>query len=114
MAESNIPAAKKPRGPGKPFQPGKSGNPGGRAKRTQEELDLIEACKKRVPDALNVIGSIMENGENERNRLCAAQYIIDRAYGKAVQQTELSGKDGEPFTIQIVQFGIDANGTPAQ
>lgn len=98
-----------------PFEKGKSGNPGGRAKRTQEEVDLIEACKKRTPAALEVICSIMENGENERNRLSAAQYVIDRAYGKAVQQTELSGKDGEPFTIQIVQFGgVNGDGSTAQ
>ena len=94
-----------------PFEKGKSGNPGGRVKRTQEELDLIDACKKRTPDALNVIGSIMEHGENERNRLSAAQYIIDRAYGKAVQQTELTGKGGEPFTIQIVRFSDAGNST---
>lgn len=86
------------------FKKGQSGNPGGRAKKTQEELDLIEACKKRVPAALEVIGHIMENGENERNRLSAAEYLIDRAYGKAVQQTELTGKGGEAFTIQIVKF----------
>lgn len=96
-----------------PFEKGKSGNPGGRVKRTQEELDLIDACKKRTPDALNVIGSIMEHGENERNRLLAAQYIIDRAYGKAVQQTELTGKGGEPFTIQIVRFSGDGDGQAA-
>jgi hypothetical protein len=93
-----------------PFAKGQSGNPGGRAKRTQEELDLIEACKKRTPQALDVISQIMESGENERNRLSAAEYIIDRAYGKAVQQTELTGKGGEPFTIQIVRFG-DGNPT---
>lgn len=96
-----------------PFAKGQSGNPGGRAKRTQEEIDLVEACKKRTPKALEVIGEIMENGENERNRLSAAQYLIDRAYGKAVQQTELTGKGGEPFTIQIVRFG-DVSDSTAQ
>lgn len=107
MAGSNTAAAKKPRGPGKPFQKGQSGNPSGRAKRTQEELDLIDACKEKTPAALGVIEQIMMSGENERNRLAAAQYIVDRAYGKAVQQTELTGKGGEPFTIQIVRFGDD-------
>jgi hypothetical protein len=111
MAASSTETAKKPRGPGKPFEAGKSGNPTGRPKRTQEELDLIEACKKRAPEALDVIGEIMVNGENERNRLSAAEYIIDRAYGKAVQQTELTGKGGEPFTIQIVRFGDVGNPT---
>jgi hypothetical protein len=105
MAGSSAGAAKRRRRPGRPFEPGQSGNPGGRAKRTQEELDLIEACKGKSTAALGVIEQIMLNGESERNRLAAAQYIVDRAYGKAVQQTELTGKGGEPFTIQIVRFG---------
>jgi hypothetical protein len=104
MAASNSTTATRRRGPGKPFEPGRSGNPSGRPKRSQEELDLIDACKGKTPASLGVIEHIMLNGENERNRLSAAQYIIDRAYGKAVQQTELTGKGGEPFTIQIVRF----------
>jgi hypothetical protein len=87
----------------KGFAKGQSGNPGGRAKRTVEEIDLIAACKAKTPAALDTVESIMINGESEKNRLSAAQYIIDRAYGKAIQQTELTGKDGENlFTgIQI-------------
>lgn len=91
------------------FKKGQSGNPTGRPKKSGEELELIAACKKRTPAALEVIGQIMESGENERNRLSAAQYIIDRAYGKAVQQTELTGKDGEAFTIQILKFSAHAD-----
>ena len=56
----------------------------------------------------------VEHGENERNRLSAAQYIIDRAYGKAVQQTELTGKGGEDFTIQIVRFSGHDDSQTAQ
>jgi len=32
-----------------------------------------------------VLDHIMNEGENERNRLAAAQAIIERGYGKAVQ-----------------------------
>jgi hypothetical protein len=87
MAEnSKETAKKKPRG--KPFAAGQSGNPGGRPKRTEEELDLIAACKDRTPAALAVIESIMMEGENERNKLSAAMAIIERGYGKPKEVVE--------------------------
>lgn len=103
MTESSKKAAK-PKGKGKPFAKGASGNPGGRAKRTPEELDLIALCKDKTPLALDTIVKIMEKGEVEKNRLAAAQYVIDRAYGKAMQAVEMSGKDGGALTVQIIRF----------
>jgi hypothetical protein len=79
------------------FKKGVSGNPGGRPKRTAEELDLIAACKGRTPAALAVIESIMMEGENERNKLSAAMAIIERGYGKPVQPVEASGPNGGPI-----------------
>lgn len=98
----------KPRGPGKKFTKGQSGNPVGRPKRTQEELDLIAACKQKTPAALEVIENIMAHGEKENNRLAAAQIIIERAYGKPVQPNELSGKGGGPVLVEMVI--VDAAG----
>ncbi|MBV8666724.1 MAG: hypothetical protein JO269_09590 [Burkholderiaceae bacterium] len=85
LAENSEKAAKKPRGAGKPFPKGQSGNPGGRPPRTQAELDLVAACKERSPAALAVIESIMMEGQSEKARLAAAQAIIDRGYGKPTQ-----------------------------
>lgn len=79
----------------KGFAKGRSGNPGGRPAKTKEEYDLIAACKAKTPDALSTIVRIMEEGESERNRLASAKYIIDRAYGKAVQQVAGPGENGE-------------------
>jgi len=76
----------KPRG--KPIQKGQVLNPGGRPKKTEEELDLIAACRAKTPEALNVMCNIMNNGEQEKNRLTAAMAIIERAYGKPVQPTD--------------------------
>ena len=78
----------KPRG--KPIAKGQVLNPGGRPKKTVEELDLIAACKAKTPDALATISDIMTNGEKEQTRLSAALAIIERAYGKPVQPVDAS------------------------
>ena len=78
----------KPRG--KPIAKGQVLNPGGRPKKTAQELDLIAACKDKTPEALYVIAEIMSHGEKEQTRLAAALAIIERAYGKPVQPQDVS------------------------
>lgn len=78
----------KPRG--RPIAKGQVLNPGGRPKKTPQELDLIAACKAKTPQALDVIIEIMEHGEREQVRLAAAMSIIERAYGKPVQPTDVA------------------------
>lgn len=102
MSENTLKTEKR-KAPKTAFEKGKSGNPGGRPKRTQEELDLIAACKKRTPAALAVIESIMMEGQSDKARLSAAMAIIDRAYGKPTQPTEITGKDGGPIEHKRVQ-----------
>ena len=74
---------------GQPFEKGKSGNPGGRPKRTIEEADLIEACRTKTPEALETILEMMEKSDNDRVKLAAAQYVIERGFGKAPERIEL-------------------------
>lgn len=67
------------------FKAGQSGNPNGRPKKTAEQIELEAMCRAKTPEALETIMTIMQTGENERNRLSAAEYIIDRGWGKATQ-----------------------------
>lgn len=103
MANTHSPAenSKKPRG--KPFQPGTTGNKGGRPKKTEEERTLEQMCKDKTPDALGTILYIMQDGEQERARLAAAQYIIDRGWGRAKESVELSGTVNLSIADQIRQ-----------
>ena len=104
MAKTTRPAENSKLAPrGKPFQPGKTGNPGGRPKKTEEERTLEAMCKDKTPQALSTILHIMEEGEQERSRLSAAQYIIDRGWGKAKESVELSGTVALSIADQIRQ-----------
>lgn len=80
---------------------------GGRAKGTPNKItsEIKAIAQQYGQEAIETIVSIMTNGESEQARLAASKELLDRAYGKAQQHTEVSGADGEPFVIKIVRFG---------
>ena len=93
---TEIAAISKNQPRGRPFKKGSSGNPMGRPKRTEDEVNLIEACKQKTPEALAVIENLMHEGSNERVQLAAAAFIIERAWGKSTKHVEL-----KPVHIEI-------------
>lgn len=95
MAESSR------KSPGRPFAKGQSGNPGGRRKKTQEDIDLISSCRALTRDALDTLIDVMRNG-SEKNRVTAAVHIIERGYGKAVQPTDVDIRADVAGRIEIV------------
>jgi hypothetical protein len=89
------------------WKKGHSGNPSGRPKRTPEEIELIEACRLKTPDALNVIQDLMVHSTNDRVRLAAAQFIIERGYGKAPERIELINEKERERQEQELQRGAE-------
>lgn len=89
-----------------PFVKGKSGNPGGRPKKTKKEIDLIKACREKAPDALKRMLELMRS-DNESVALKAASLIIERGYGKARQEVSLSGFDGGAIKIEKLHAMTD-------
>ena len=64
------------------FKPGVSGNPGGRPRRTPDEINLAESARAKSKDALDIVLDLMVNGSSERIRLAAALAVIERGCGK--------------------------------
>lgn len=97
-AESSGKAAR-----GRPFEKGKSGNPGGRKKKTEEERRVEEMARVHTEDALTTLVTIMKNPvAKDSARVTAACAVLDRGWGKAPQVVELGNKDGQPLALTNV------------
>lgn len=75
-----------------PFQPGQSGNPGGRPKKDPELQAMFQA---KGIDAFNVIAELI-NHPDPKIRLPAAQTLLDRAFGKPSQTSVIEGNPEAP------------------
>lgn len=87
---------------GRPFQPGVSGNPGGRPAESQETKDGKAMLRKAFPAAVETVVSILsEPGAKVSERMDAARYIIDRVLGKSVQPiaAEVTAQEDRPLTL---------------
>jgi hypothetical protein len=71
------------------FQPGQSGNPGGRPR---VDPKLRDAAREHTEAALAVIVECLGDTD-KRISLKAAEIILDRGYGKPPQA--VTGEDGE-------------------
>lgn len=69
-----------------PFQPGQSGNPGGRPKALKAVED---AARTHTEEAIATLAAICRNKDApEAARVAAANALLDRGWGKPRQPTE--------------------------
>jgi len=66
------------------FAPGASGNPGGRPKLPAEIKEMFQA---KAPEAFEVLCRHLD-AKDPRVAVAAATQILDRAYGRPVQQVD--------------------------
>ena len=91
MPAENSKTATKKRVPGRPFEKGKSGNPGGRKKIPD---DVKEMLKGATPAACKLLCDTI-NDKNARIdlRIKCSEIVLDRVYGKPQQAVEVDAKN---------------------
>jgi hypothetical protein len=68
------------------FQPGRSGNPGGRPK---TEVDIAAMARIHGPKCIQVIVGML-SGEDHKLRLAAAVALLDRGFGRPKQEMDIN------------------------
>lgn len=108
MAEISEKTAKR-RGRGRPFLPGRSGNPGGRPK---EAVHVREMARQCTAQAIETLKAITLRGKTDAARVRAAEVLLARGWGQPTQPVEHTGG---PVRI-IVEYVADwrAQGGPAR
>ena len=94
MFESRTGVIKR-RAPSTAFKPGQSGNPGGRPKGLK---DVVELARQHTPAAIEALARIVNSAKSPPAAVVAASVaLLDRGWGKPLQSTEHSSRDGAPF-----------------
>lgn len=76
-----------------PFEPGQSGNPGGRPK---ADVRLREMAREHTEAALQALVAALDD---EKTRVSAAIALLDRGYGKPVQA--VGNAEDEVFKMEV-------------
>jgi hypothetical protein len=84
-------------GPGRPFQPGQSGNPSGRPKRDRE---IEELARQHTEAAIRTLVEICSNPKAPpAARVSAATVLLDRGRGKARLPLDHSGEVSQRYVV---------------
>lgn len=89
------------------FKPGQSGNPGGRPKGHRDVEALARQC---TPEAIAALRAALKL---PRERVAAAQVLLDRGWGRPKQHMEVDGEGTPLLRIRFVD-AVDATTVTVQ
>jgi len=84
------------------FQPGFSGNPGGRPK---DEHRVAELARSYTVEAVETLVDLMRHSRDDRVRGTASQALLDRGWGKT--KVEVATSPAEKTYIEALQAAAE-------
>lgn len=96
------------------FKKGQSGNPNGRPKKLPQIDTLIADILGEEKDGTTAAEAILKKLRQmaASGNLKAAEMLLDRAYGKAKQAIEHTGKDGGPIQQKTIIIELPPDPEP--
>lgn len=93
-----------------PFEKGKSGNPGGRAKvKLADGRTLTDLAREHTVDAVDILASIMHDAKQPGSvRVAAATQILNRGWGQAPQTITLTEVPTTPDLSSLSDEQLEA------
>jgi hypothetical protein len=82
-----------------PFRKGKSGNPGGRPKKTEQVIEIEALARQYAPQAMEALVKIALTGKSDSARVAASIAILDRAFGRPRQMLQAESKSNVQYFI---------------
>jgi hypothetical protein len=83
--------------PGRPFERGKSGNPGGRPKTAQFAEEVRRYLKQKDGDQTN-LQTVLENLKKNDPKI-----LLYYAFGKPAETISLKDEEGKPIWLAVVE-----------
>ncbi len=104
---------RKPRCGPTTWEKGKSGNPGGRSPRVGPNGETVaELARMHTANAIATLAEVCNGLGNEpRDRIAAANALLDRGWGKPKESVDLDAKI-ESSVVPVIQFVRQADPDP--
>ena len=95
---------------GRRFQPGQSGNPGGRPKTI---IAVAELARQHTTEAIETLVEIMRDGKATASaRVSAATELLDRGHGRAPAEVTVKTDPRDMTNLELAQVLCEGLDTP--